>query len=96
MRVYISGPMTGMPNLNFEAFDRARDLLLSQGHWIVSPADLDRSRGTLTYQEALKDDLKYLLWCDAIYMLKGWDNGSFGAKLEHHIAQALGYTIMYE
>jgi hypothetical protein len=95
MRVYISGPMTGIPNLNFEEFDKARDMFLSLGHWVVSPADLERCRGTLPYEESLKDDLKYLLWCDTIFLLKNWQR-SFGSKLEYQVAHALGYTKLYE
>lgn len=44
-RVYIAGPMRGIPFFNFPEFDAARDLLISQGHTVVSPADIDREFG---------------------------------------------------
>ena len=41
-RAYLAGPMRGYPSYNFPAFDRARDLLASQGFIVISPADMDR------------------------------------------------------
>lgn len=43
MRVYIAGPMTGIPLFNFPAFDAARDRWKEAGHDVISPADLTRS-----------------------------------------------------
>lgn len=42
---YVCGPMRGLPFLNFPAFDGARDLGLSLGFNIISPADIDRENG---------------------------------------------------
>jgi len=42
MKVYISGPMTGIADFNFPMFDSLRDALVAQGHEVVSPADHDR------------------------------------------------------
>lgn len=41
-RVYIAGPMRGIVDFNFPAFDAARDLGISKGYDVHSPADLDR------------------------------------------------------
>jgi len=37
--------MRGKPFFNFEAFDRAAKQLRTQGHTVISPADLDRAVG---------------------------------------------------
>lgn len=42
MRVYIAGPMTGIPLYNFPAFDRAAVQWRAEGWDVVSPADLTR------------------------------------------------------
>jgi len=42
---YITGPMRGLPFFNFPAFDGARDLGISLGYNVISPADLDRKVG---------------------------------------------------
>lgn len=34
-----------IPYFNFHAFDAAKDLLISQGHTVISPADIDRAYG---------------------------------------------------
>lgn len=44
-RVYIAGPMRGIKDFNFPAFDRARDLANVNGLVAISPADIDRENG---------------------------------------------------
>lgn len=45
MRVYICGPMRGIPQYNFQAFDEAAAIVEAKGHTAVSPADIDRQHG---------------------------------------------------
>lgn len=44
-KVYIAGPMRGLPGLNFAAFDAAKALLIERGWDPISPADIDRESG---------------------------------------------------
>lgn len=108
MRTYIAGPMRGYVRYNFDAFDLARDFLRGKGHTPISPADIDRLfEGWGKYpppdfdmtpekmKEIIERDLNALKGCDAIFMLKGWQD-SKGARLELAYAEFLGLTVIYE
>lgn len=45
MKIYLAGPMRGIPEFNFPAFDEAAARGRALGHSMVSPAELDRDHG---------------------------------------------------
>lgn len=90
-RVYISGPMTGLPEFNFPAFHAAARLLRAAGHEAVNPAEINAETGG-DWHYYLRADIKALCDCDALALLPGWE-GSKGAHLELHIAHRLGLRV---
>jgi hypothetical protein len=90
MRVYLSGPMTGIPLFNFPAFHAAAAELRAKGYDVVNPAELDEAdEKQMEWSDYLRRDIAQLVTCQGIAMLPGWEN-SKGAQLERHIADALG------
>lgn len=100
-RVYIAGPMAGLPNRNEDAFFEAEVLLNESGYETVNPARLTneallKSKGKQpTRAECYREDFRELTKCDAIYMLKGWAHSS-GATLERLLALEMDLQIFYE
>lgn len=91
MRVYLSGPMTGIENNNFPAFHDAAVYLRSLGYDVVSPAEIQEAG---TWELCLRADLRELCTCDAIALMPGWEN-SKGANLELHVAHRLGMGVIH-
>jgi hypothetical protein len=105
MRVYVCGPMRGLPEFNFPAFFEAEAKLKAMGHEVVNPARLDRDEGfdeTFEYDE---DSLRLLLpgfiirnvteliGCDAVCLLDGWER-SGGVKFELAVAAYMGLRVV--
>jgi hypothetical protein len=91
-RIYLSGPMTGMPDHNFPAFNAETARLRAIGFDVVNPVEVNPDPGT-TWHECLRRDLAALLTCDAVALLPGWQR-SQGAHLEIHVAHRVGMDIV--
>ncbi len=91
---YLSGPMTGLPDYNRPAFNRAAEFLRKQGHTVWNPAEEFDSEYILPRKIYMRRDIEALLKCDAVVMLEGWQN-SAGARLEFEIAKELEMDIFF-
>lgn len=94
---YLAGPMSGIPQCNFPAFQSAASTLRDRGYRIVSPAELDDPEtqaaamanltGSMegskqTWGDFLARDVKIVAdQVQGIILLPGWRE-SRGAKLE--------------
>lgn len=56
MKFYLAAPMRGKKQYNFRLFDTVRDKLLTLGHEVISPADLDRDSGFDALTMVSEDD----------------------------------------
>lgn len=91
MRLYLSGPMTGLPKHNYPAFMRWARLLRKANYQVINPAELDD--GTpLNWIQCLKRDVTKLFTCTGIATMPGWTK-SKGANLEVHIGRELDYPV---
>lgn len=89
--VYLSGPMTGLPELNFPAFNAAATVLRNSGWRVVNPAELNPDPAT-PWAACMRSDIKALCDCDVLALLPGWEK-SKGAHLELQIAHRLEIRI---
>lgn len=93
MRIYVAGPMTGHPELNFPAFHAAAATLRMLGHHVENPAEINPDQSA-EWLDCMRADIAQLVTCDAVYMLQGWE-GSRGAQLEYAVAVGLGLKCIY-
>ena len=91
MKVYISGPMTGIAGFNHLTFNRKAAELRALGHEVVNPAELPEIPGG-TWHDYMRADIPAMLTCEGIYQLPNWV-GSKGAQLEFCIAFDLDMFI---
>lgn len=91
MRLYLAGPMTGYPELNFPAFHRGAACLRSLGYEVVNPAEINPDP-TAGWLACMREDIKQLADCDGVVVLPGWEK-SKGASIEVHICRALGLGV---
>lgn len=91
-RIYISGPMTGLPGLNKAAFASEAGRLRALGYEVVNPGEVELPEGA-TWEDYMRHDLKLLLDCTTICLLPGWER-SEGARLEHFNALKLGMKVV--
>ena len=92
MITYIAGPMTGIPEFNYPAFNAVAAELRAKGIDVRNPAENDGGGADKSWDFYIRLALKQLLECDEILMLPGWRN-SRGARLEWTVATALDMRI---
>lgn len=91
-RVYVAGPMTGLPEYNFPLFNATAAKLRGEGWHVENPAEHGHVEGAC-WADYLRWDISRIATCGAIYLLDGWEK-SKGARLEVHIAGVLGLRVL--
>lgn len=93
MKLYLAGPMRGLPDNNSAAFAEASAFLRSRGHEVWSPAENDEAlainAASIDIRQTFIRDLTQVLESDGIALLPDWHE-SHGACLERHTADVCG------
>ena len=89
-KIYIAGPMSGLPNFNRDAFNAEAHRLLGLGHVALNPAILPDGLEQHEYMAICSEMVKM---ADQLVMLPGWER-SKGARIEHDLARGLGFWVM--
>jgi hypothetical protein len=90
--LYVAGPMTGIPDFNYPAFNAAARMLSGFGYSVLNPVDAEEKNPTpgqpQDWDWYMRHALRMVLDSDGIALLPGWES-SRGATLEVHVAHAL-------
>lgn len=91
-RAYVAGPMTGIADFNYPAFNAVADQLRAQGYEVENLTDHSIVEGA-QWADYMAYDLTRLGLCGVITVLPDWEN-SKGARLEVLIAECLGIKVV--
>lgn len=91
-RVYIAGPMTDLPAVNYPAFHCAAAVLRAAGYEVENPAENPRP-ACGSWLGYMRMSLAQIARCDAVVRLVGWED-SRGAKVEVRTATDLGLPVI--
>lgn len=94
--VYVAGPMTGLPEFNYPAFNAAADELREAGFDVLNPVDSEENNPTPGTPQAwdwyMRHAIRMVLDADGIATLPDWES-SRGARLEVDLAHHLGMPV---
>lgn len=93
--IYLSGPMTGIKDLNYPRFNHVAQMLREARNVVYNPAEFDH-HGKFPLREAFAEYSAFITnRADTLYMLDGW-HSSKGARAEWWLAYNCGVEILYE
>lgn len=94
-KIYISGRITGITIKEAtDNFYEAEKDLFELDYEVINPMTIKHDHDK-SWKNYMKNDIKELLNCSHIYMLKGW-HLSKGANIEFNLAKDLGLTIYFQ
>ncbi|MGC3515507.1 DUF4406 domain-containing protein [Pseudomonas aeruginosa] len=91
-RVYLSGPMTGIPEFNYPTFNAEEKRIRALGYMVENPAVNMVYRGS-PWETFMRDGIKRLMDCDILALLPGWER-SRGANIERGLAITFGMHVV--
>lgn len=93
-RIYIAGPMSGLPEHNHPAFNRAADELRAAGYIVTNPAENGLPVEDTPWIEHMRRDITLMMArSNAVATLPGFAQ-SRGALAEVRLAKGLDFPVM--
>lgn len=94
MKIYIAGPMTGLPEFNYPIFNKTAKALRDLGYTVMNPAE-NQTPPCGSWVGYMRTALSQVATADVMVLLRGWEDSS-GATKEATVAQWLGISIVKE
>jgi nucleoside 2-deoxyribosyltransferase len=91
IKLYLAGPMSGLPDMNYPEFNRVAALLRAKGYEVFNPAE-NPEPPCKSWQGYMRMGIAQLVQCDCIAMLADSED-SRGAMLEQEIAFKLEIPV---
>lgn len=86
--IYLAGPMSGLENYNYPAFDEAAASLRARGFDVENPAE-NAAPPCGSWAGYMRLSIVQMLACDCVVFLPYWDS-SKGAQIEMALAKGIG------
>lgn len=94
--VYLSGPMTGLPDYNRAAFNLRAEAFRAAGYTVNNPAEISVTHGTSkSYGFYFRRAMRMLLNSDVVYVF-GDITESKGALMELDVAKMAEMPVIWE
>lgn len=90
-KLYIAGPMTGLPELNYPAFHEAETRLQAVGYDTLNPAR-NQPPGEPSWLAFMRMSLVQIAQADGLALLPDWET-SKGARIEHDLSISIGLDV---
>lgn len=92
MKLYIAGPMSGLPEFNYPAFFAAEKALRQAGYETINPARTEGREGCKTWQDYMRAGVRDVADSDGVALLPGWQD-SRGAVAERDLARSIDLSV---
>lgn len=90
-KIYLAGPMTGLPEFNYPAFNQTANVLRDLGHEVLNPAE-NPVPACGSWAGYMRMALAQLVQCECIVLLTNWPD-SRGAVVEFDLGLVLGMEV---
>lgn len=98
LKIYVGGPMSGLPEFNYPAFFAAELSLMAKGFEVLNPARVEDENPTpgvpQDWSWYMRRTIKMLCNADGMALLPGWLN-SRGTRVELRVAEAIRLDIRH-
>lgn len=92
--IYLSGPITGLPQNNYKEFALAQERVEALGYKVLNPHEFFEGKDTRQWDhpDFMRVCIAEMMKADLIVTLPGWEH-SIGAKMEVDIARILNIEV---